>query len=154
METESAHLIYTRTFHIGPRRREMILQVAHQPSARLRLQTEGDNSPGIAILSQRTQATQGRDALMAGVFPQISGGRWLATEKEDLRLAIPPGDRPLKFTLWFASLEDATSAEAVVASLANRDDAVDLTALTHGGPPRWPNRIATPSAECPFAIAD
>lgn len=80
--------------------------------------------------------------LVAGFAPRDIAAEWTAVEGR-LRLRIPAGKEPLKFTIW----QPADSAEASnVVALAERsvpDADDDLTALTHGGPPRWPQKLET-----------
>ena len=76
--------------------------------------------------------------LVAGFAPQI--GARFEVFGGALRLRIPAGPAPLRFTLWTA-LE--TSAPRVP-ELANAD--LDLARFTHGGPPRWPQVLETREA--------
>ena len=102
--------------------------------------------------------------IVAGFVPGDATAEWKSSEGR-LLLRIAAGPRPLRFTVWLQS-DAATAAEpalaassAVAASSAakspevNRPEAPslaaiadadrDLTALTRGGPPRWPHALDT-----------
>jgi putative heme-binding domain-containing protein len=100
-------------------------------------------------------------SLIAGVSPTNVPTEW-TTQDGCLRLKIPAGQDPLKFTVWTSSIaannEDAkrdTSATAI-ASFTVPDAALDLTPLTKGGPPRWPQKLETQAQvgkdDGPFAV--
>ena len=105
--------------------------------------------------------------LVAGFAPRNIAAEWTAADGR-LRLRIPAGKEPLRFTIWQPS--DSVSGKALAAgprqtpaasavpltktdnSLARIDDLADqpisdadrdLTALTNGGPPRWPQKLET-----------
>jgi putative heme-binding domain-containing protein len=84
--------------------------------------------------------------LVAGIAPPQVSLQWLV-EGRNLRLKIPAGDKPLKFTIWTKAdrTEGASDAEPLSSKIVVPDAAADLTALTHGGPPRWPQRLETKS---------
>jgi len=93
--------------------------------------------------------------VVAGVSQPIEGLRWLATEEGQLCLVIPAGNKPLRFTLSIARTEKADQIVALAEQLRGDESAVDLTALTHGGPPRWIDKLKTEGVvakdEGPFA---
>ena len=175
LQHESPSPVFSRTFHIGSRADEMTLQVAHLPNVDSRLKTrmhQGDAPPSVVLfgpdppqLSAASEtATDATDAgsaqsdsnVVAAVSPHPPGARWQAAGNGDLRLKIPAGNDPLTFTLLIAGVEAAARAEKLFASLEPSESAIDLTALTHGGPPRWPTRITTEpllgTDDGPFAV--
>jgi hypothetical protein len=85
----------------------------------------------------------------------LSGLEWTVKEGK-LRLRIPAGDRPLRFTLWMSRLEEEQRASTHLASLSIANPSLDLESLTHGGPMRWPELVTTNLAvgheEGPFAV--
>ncbi len=103
-----------------------------------------------------TVATAVAGVVVAGISQPIEGARWLATEQGHLRLAIPAGQRPLKFTLSVARVEKADQVAPLIERLTKNQSAMDLAPLTKGGPPRWPGALATQdtigSDDGPFAI--
>lgn len=86
--------------------------------------------------------------LVAGFAPRNTPTEWTASEGR-LRLKIPAGKEPLRFTVWSPS-DSASIREAEATAYANRlvdqpipDAARDLEVLTHGGPARWPQKLET-----------
>ncbi|MBI5760245.1 MAG: hypothetical protein HZA46_17145 [Planctomycetales bacterium] len=86
--------------------------------------------------------------LVAGFSPRNTLAEWSA-ENGRLRLKISAGQEPLRFTVWLPS-DSATVRDADTSKFANSlsdqpipDADRDLTALTKGGPPRWPQRLET-----------
>ena len=105
--------------------------------------------------------------LVAGFAPQNIAAEWTAADGR-LRLRIPAGQEPLRFTVWqpsdsvsgqarAAGPRPAPAASAVPLTKADSsrvrqndfadqpipDADRDLTALTNGGPARWPQRLET-----------
>jgi putative heme-binding domain-containing protein len=106
----------------------------------------------IAGQPQTTKAAGG--SLLAGITGNASV-QWLGVDG-NLRLRIPAGDRPLRFTLWQAQVADEASAASLMAALVIEDPDRDLTTLTRGGPPRWPEAIKVDVSigkdDGPFAV--
>ncbi|MEK6236651.1 MAG: LamG domain-containing protein, partial [Planctomycetales bacterium] len=82
-------------------------------------------------------------ALVAGLIHAPQGSEWTATDQGDLRLRIPAGKEPLKFTLWTSRVEKSEQTETLVASLSADRPAADLIPLTQGGPGLWPQTLKT-----------
>jgi len=124
---------FLRTFNIGPRKRDLVLQVAEA--------TEHDPLP------------------QAGIAPKGTAVEWLATASQ-LQLKVPAGSQPLKFTIWARPASSDTSGDA--AETVSREDLViadadlDLAPLTRGGPPRWLQKLETRAVigpdHGPFAV--
>lgn len=92
---------------------------------------------------QEAQAQSPQKAVLAGLEPEPAEIRWEGTEAGELRLTVPAGGAPLRFSLWMTAIEPAVQAEAVCQQLELADGAEDLEPLTQGGPPRWPERLTT-----------
>jgi putative heme-binding domain-containing protein len=118
--------LFLRTFHIGPRERELVLQIAEP------------NSQG--------------ELPQMGVAPAETPVTW-SSEPGPRRLKIPAGEQPLRFTVWLASSHAKMPRPA--AELLIPEAQLDLTTLTKGGPPRWPQKLTTTTAvgaeQGPFA---
>lgn len=89
--------------------------------------------------------------LVAGVVPSPTGIRW-QTEGAALRLHIPAGKEPVRFSLWVAGEASTSPAKTPAAMrvppvIADADR--DLAPLTRGGPPRWPQLLETRAAISP-----
>ncbi len=111
------------------------------------------------------------DPIVAGFAPRNLAAEWVAADGR-LRLRIPAGREPLRFSVWLPSdsatvrIADAKregeapaqprtiatlgSAGASPSQYTDRlvdlpipDAARDLTALTNGGPARWPQKLET-----------
>ena len=148
--------LFLRTFNIGPRDRDLLLQVAEHPAhdARPTIISHADKS-----VVQFAPANAAR-SLVAGFAPRNIAAEWTASDGR-LRLRIPAGKEPLRFTVWLPS--DSVNGKALAAGsrktsaasavpLTKTDDYADqsipdadrdLTALTNGGPPRWPQKLET-----------
>src|SRR5262249_42969414 len=107
---ESSTPVYTRTWHIGPRTRNLNVLVATHADAQAQLGVTSLKDDGqtkeIAVFSGRgTSAAQGADesrrsTLVAGVEPAVKGAVWSAGPNGRLMLTIPSGKEPLDVTLW------------------------------------------------------
>lgn len=144
--------LFTRTFNIGPRSKDMVLQVAYHPAAKsvLRLLNQPSSHVPIALFGPE------EGMLVTGLSHQTRGMQWLATENGHLRLRIPAGKERLHFTLWLSQLEQPSQLNALVSSLETSGWGMDLEPLTRGGPPRWATHIKTQprlgTEEGPFAV--
>jgi putative heme-binding domain-containing protein len=91
----------------------------------------------------------------AGILAPSSGCN-LTTIDDHLCLNIPDGDRPLQLVLWTTSELADQSREPVESAIRSAKLDRDLTELTRGGPPRWPQKLTTNVAlgksDGPFAI--
>ncbi len=98
--------------------------------------------------------------IVAGFVPRSTAAEW-TEENGRLRLRIPAGQAPVRFTVWLPS-DSASVADSDTTLFANRLSALsipsadrDLTPLTQGGPPRWPQKLETQAVlgahEAPFA---
>lgn len=86
--------------------------------------------------------------VVAGFSPRKIPATWLV-EKGKLRLKILAGKEPLRFSVWLPAnastilpAEIATfekSLQNLVVPMPDRD----LSSLTQGGPPRWPEKLVT-----------
>ena len=137
--------VFTRTFNIGPRDREMVLQVAQHPDAAAQVHA----SATVTVLGSKP-------AIAAGVRNMPQGANWTGAVEGNLRLKIPAGTEPLRFTLWVAHLAEQAGAIALDDLVLIEEPAIDLAQLTHGGPPRWPEVLTTRARigtdEGPFAV--
>lgn len=99
--------------------------------------------------------------LLAGFAPKNSSATW-TNEDGHLRLKISAGKEPLRFTVWTGSLPKADAKNEAEKPIANQldppipDADLDLSPLTKGGPPRWPQKLETRAVigpdNGPFAV--
>ncbi len=91
----------------------------------------------------------------AGLIPR-SNGCAFTTIDNNLCLKIPAGDQPLRLVVWTTPEPDAPSVESAEAAIAAAKTDLDLAKLTHGGPPRWPQKLTTQAvmgkSDGPFAV--
>ncbi|MCE9548183.1 MAG: heme-binding protein, partial [Planctomycetia bacterium] len=151
-----AGMLFTRTFNIGPRDRVLVAQVAHHADAAAQIrdaahlsEPAADQSPAACVIvgpaknqPSGSKLTVANRYLVAGIEPPMAGAKWLSDGHGNLRMRIPKGSAPLRFTLWTAEVdrpEQAAGVAAVKLAEPNRD----LSMLTHGGPPQWAKKIST-----------
>lgn len=115
---------------------------------------DGQLCRGLAPVSSRA------GSIVAGFAPRNTAALW-THEKGWLRLRIPAGKAPVRFTVWLPS-DSATVANSDAVLFARRLNDLpipnadrDLTPLIQGGPPRWPQKLETQAVlgagEGPFA---
>lgn len=113
--------------------------------------TVADTSPNERAAEVRRGMAPARhqmQPLIAGFAPTDGSLQWTSAQGR-LQLRIPAGRTPLRFTLWLpADSANARGAKAgsVRPELINPpipDADRDLTPLTRGGPPRWPQKLET-----------
>ncbi|NND97757.1 MAG: heme-binding protein, partial [Pirellulaceae bacterium] len=88
----------------------------------------------------------------------LPNSKWSFRDNSRLCLTLPAGDDPLRFVLWTRTSHDS-DVDASADELANvtiDDPRPDLSRLTQGGPPRWPEKLTTRvlrgDDEGPFAV--
>jgi putative heme-binding domain-containing protein len=146
--------VFTRTFNIGPRERDLVLQVAQrsQASTLRLLDSPNKNSTRPVVFGPISEGP----LLLAGTSPSLEGAVWQAEAGGNLRLRMPAGPQALRFTIWLAELDSAADAQGLAASIVIPQPDLDLKTMTHGGPPRWPARLTTQAHlgadDGPFAI--
>jgi putative heme-binding domain-containing protein len=154
---DKAAPLMIRTFNIGPRDRDLILQIAESPESDARLtkisspdhsvvKVARPDSPAVVANDQTTPATAG--PMIAGFTPGNLKADWIF-EDGKLRLKIPAGQELLRFSVWLPSSTSNTKlpsdkGEKMDWALPPFADAeIDLTEFTKGGAPRWPQMLTT-----------
>ncbi len=100
-------------------------------------------NPARLVLGEPAASSGKLDApTIASYVGDTAGFEWVA-DGPDLRLRIPAGDAPLRFTCWFTSVDGQTSPKAIIDSVGFDDPARDLSTLTGGGPRRWSQILET-----------
>jgi putative heme-binding domain-containing protein len=82
---------------------------------------------------------------LAGILP-VDSGCTLATIDGRLCLNVPAGKEPLRVMIWIASSRDTQSSQEIEKAVAGAKYDLDLSKLTYGGPPRWPQKLTTSAA--------
>ncbi len=111
--------VFLRTIRLGARATELTLQIAEDFD-------EAKQQVGIVQLGAPE-----KDA------PQDSKQLKLVRQAGNLRLQIAAGDQPLQFAIW---LKAASSSAIDIRSSVPTED---LSAMTQGGPARWPQILET-----------
>ncbi len=140
---------YLRTFNIGPRDRDLILQLAETQASGF-VDLVGDKANPIAI---RT------NSVSAGVLPASQKLTW-TNQDGRLQVRIPAGKDPQQFSLWMTGKtnENQTSLANLTKSIAGElaNESVDLEPFKHGGAKRWPQvletKVSTSFEQGPFAV--
>lgn len=87
-------------------------------------------------------------SLTAGFAPSALPLKWNA-DGGRLRLTIPAGKEPFRFTVWTSADESGELAKGERPQVSDAE--LDLSALTRGGPARWPEKLITRAAIGPDA---
>ena len=140
---------FLRTFNVGPRDRDLILQLA-ETSLDGFLDFVGDTTAPMAVLTE---------TLAAGVLPASQKMRW-TNEGGRLQVRIPAGQENLQFSLWMTShpTESPTSLAYLAKTIAGElaDTSFDSKPFTRGGAARWPQVLETKTTTSfengPFAV--
>lgn len=151
LEVAGGSRLFTRTIKVGPRERELVLQVAHQtqgrpklgvvvnPNSSLRefaLLTAADRSSGSTNVTRST---------LTGVaaIGSIPNAQWITTDAGDLQLQIPAGQSALWFKVLYAPVEAEVNVEQFRKAVAASALPVDLAQFTKGGPAHWQEKTTT-----------
>ncbi len=116
----------------------------------------GNGHDGHVVVGDSGKLTQPEGVLVAGLIGDRGGARWILADGQNLRLAIPAGNEPLKFSIWHTNVRDGAQAQQIAQSIILADDDLHLSHKTRGGPPRWPETLTTPAElgddDGPFAV--
>jgi hypothetical protein len=103
----------------------------------------GGGHHGRVVRAEEASSSRPEGKLVAGLSSNAAGLRWLDDGNGNLRLRIPAGDEPLRFTLWTARVSPSEEPPRIASLLALEDSHRDLIEMTRGGPPRWPEVLTT-----------
>jgi hypothetical protein len=140
LEARAAMPIVTRAFELGPRSRDLILQVAHLPGARQLLRVPRSDHSGVPDVLLSTGVSR---SFLASLSSAARGFAWDISSSGDLRLTVPKGPDILRFTLRMATAEKGLNLIDDARSIARLETPPDLASFTHGGPPHWPQVLTT-----------
>ncbi len=94
--------------------------------------------------------------LIAGVAPAVEGVHWKLGAKGELRLQLPAGEDPLKFTVWLSRADSVAAVDEQIAAVGDKSMAIDLAPLTRGGATQWASVLRTPvlagETNSPFVV--
>jgi putative heme-binding domain-containing protein len=163
---ESSTPVYARTWHIGPRTRNLNVLVATHADAQAQLAVTAvkDNGQTKEVVVFSGRGTNGardpdsrRSTLVAGLEPAVKGAVWSSGPNGRLMLTIPSGKEPLDVTMWQSRVASLEGARELAMGASRASSArPDLVKLTQGGPRRWPEILKTvPTVgkeDGPFAV--
>lgn len=144
-------ITYLRSFNVGPRQKDLVLQVADWPAPHGNLvNILSPELNAVAITSGPPDATTvpiELPSIIAGAIPSTASVRF-SYEEGRLLLRLPAGG-PLRFSLWTSadqraeiSKDDLKLLGSAVANEAVQP-LLDLSSMTRGGPARWPQMLET-----------
>jgi len=146
----------TRTFNLGPRPKDLILQVARGIPGQTKFVGNLDRSPvgseGIALIRPpvgRSQNSQNgdRSPKASRTAVAVVGGpgdlKWLTTPEGDLRLRIASGRDPVRLKLFFSQMADDTAVQPFADLVRASEAPLDLHRLTGGESELWKESTTT-----------
>ena len=161
---------FLRTFNVGPRARDLTLQIAEQQNSIVSgtALTAGDGNHDAmtanavkfepagavgesipdagshkhhAVVRRGDSPDPANSPLLAGFAPATVPLKWSAQDGR-LTLTIPAGAEPLRFTTWTSAESGNENTQASRRpAIPNADE--DLEPLTLGGPARWGQKMTT-----------
>jgi len=164
LERRGSDMAFTRTINLAPSAKEQIVQVVFDAAKHgelLHAQTldpaadSSDAVQAIAILGSGAEPGSTDKILAAAFVGPSKTAKWLATKDGHIRLKLSASKTPtrIKLLIWRGAREWLAGFAKLAASSARP---ADLNPLTHGGPPRWGEKLATQgkpgSNEGPYAI--
>jgi putative heme-binding domain-containing protein len=121
----------------------------------VRDKTKNARDAKVTVGKAKQEASQTSGLTVAGVVGDVSGFKWFA-DRGDLRLRIPAGRDPIRFTLWFASASNRKTAKVIADAVVIDEPRPDLGKKTKGGPARWPHVLTSEAIlgedDGPFAV--
>lgn len=133
--------LFSRTLNIGPRDTELAVQVAHQQGGSVWSdgQAAGFRKP------RPNAADRGERSgpIVAALVGAPAAVQWIDEADDHIRLRVPAGDEPVRFKIVIG--QRGRSNAGFLARAAGVERAVDLEALTAGGPSNWTETVTTES---------
>ncbi|MEX2138279.1 MAG: DUF6797 domain-containing protein [Pirellulales bacterium] len=149
--------VFTRSLHVGPRDKDLLLLVATHPDKRARLDPlEGAVRFAPQLDESASESSASEHApLLAGLLGPTEDCTWSA-QGNRLCLHIPAGEKPLDLSLWFTRQTDVWPLDSLLAALATAEPASNLQTRLKGGTPRWRQVLTTEAvlgnSDGPFAV--
>ena len=124
---------YVRTLNLGPRKRDLILQVTRssQPFS---------YRDGMLVTDDRTDQQL---ITVVGDKLTFDAKNWLTDDAGNVRLRVPAGDEPLRLCIQLASLGASDNLHEINKNHLAEANLNDLLPLTKGGSRNWPEVLET-----------
>ena len=133
--------LFSRTLNIGPRDTELVVQVAHQQGGSVWSDGEAAGfrkpRPNAADRGERS------GPIVAALVGAPAAVQWIDEADDHIRLRVPAGDEAVRFKIVIG--QRGRSNAGFLARAAGVERAVDLEALTAGGPSNWTETVTTES---------
>ncbi len=133
--------LFSRTLNIGRRDTELVVQVAHQQGGSVWSDGEAAGfrkpRPNAADRGERS------GPIVAALVGAPATVQWVDDADDHIRLRVPAGDEAVRFKIVIG-LRGRSNA-GFLARAAGVEPAVDLGALTGGGPANWTETVTTES---------
>ena len=108
-----------------------------------------------AAVCRETPSHFNRGLLAAALVPPVPGAEW-RYEDGNLRLALPAGPEPIRFTVYTSRPRSGEDFQATIASVRPDDARRDLEPMTHGGARHWTETLTATvqmgKDDQPFAV--
>ena len=133
--------LFSRTLNIGPRDTELVVQVAHQQGGSV-----WSDGEAAGFRQPRTNAADRGEhsgPIVAALVGAPAAVQWVDDADDHIRLRVPAGDEPVRFKIVIG--QRGRSNAGFLARAAGVEPAVDLKALTGGGPANWTETVTTES---------
>jgi putative heme-binding domain-containing protein len=146
--------VYTRVLDLGPRTKELVLQIAHRPGGEF----SGDLTA--STVSVKTISPDKSDSRVFVTSVKSSVGKTVIKsvwefEDDCLRIRIPAGEAG-QLMIGHALAKDQAAADKLTGVLADQLHPQPLASLTEGGPANWPQRLTSKlirgADEGPYAV--
>ena len=133
--------LFSRTLNIGPRDTELVVQVAHQQGGSVWSDGEaaGFRKPRPNAADRGEQS----GPIVAALVGAPAAVQWIDEADDDIRLRVTAGDEAVRFKIVIG--QRGRSNAGFLARAAGVEPAVDLEALTGGGPANWTETVTTES---------
>jgi putative heme-binding domain-containing protein len=146
--------IFTRTFNIGSRDRELVLQIAREPKLKMvprSMELAPAESPTVLWFGELKG-----DHFDLGVIHPSHGMSVESTADSNLRLHVPAGKDAVAFVVCLGRGKGSDAFEAMRTVMEAHRPNLQLQPLTQGSPPRWLAKLTTKPVigkeDGPFAI--
>ncbi len=154
LEGFGATPVFTRSFEIGPRERDLVLQVAQLPGAPALLRRVKNEDLGEVVLFGSESG--GAGIVAAGLSGRSGGYKWSTSGDGNLRLTVPIGTETIRFTVWICGASKEAEVLTAAGTIKREEPAPSISALTHGGAPLWGATLSTRALfgrdDGPFAV--
>jgi putative heme-binding domain-containing protein len=149
--------VFSRSFEIGPRDRELLFLVAtqHDQGASLERLEGAVRFGPVSVGENQASRAGGPTPILAGLVGEADGCTW-KTLGNRLCLRIPAGEKRLRFNVWFTHEANPSVLETLRSQLTVSKLASNFDSRLQGGPPRWPQKLTTEAVlgetDEPFAV--